>query len=28
VLQLHCHQDMTDQDRHWVIDALRSYRKS
>lgn len=28
VLQLHCHQDMTDQDRNWVIDALLSYRKS
>lgn len=28
VLQLHCHQDMSDQDRHWVIDSLLTYRKS
>ena len=28
VLQLHCHQDMTDQDRNWVVDTLLSYRKS
>ncbi|CAM4049018.1 DegT/DnrJ/EryC1/StrS family aminotransferase [Roseateles saccharophilus] len=28
VLQLHCHQDMSDQDRNWVIDALLTYRRS
>ncbi|RTL18800.1 MAG: DegT/DnrJ/EryC1/StrS aminotransferase family protein [Burkholderiales bacterium] len=28
VLQLHCHQDMTDQDRNWLIDVLLSYCKS
>ena len=25
VLQLHCHQDMTDQDLNWVIDALLAH---
>ncbi|MDR7272404.1 dTDP-4-amino-4,6-dideoxygalactose transaminase [Pelomonas saccharophila] len=28
VLQLHCHQDMSDEDRNWVINALLTYRKS
>ncbi|PTT92841.1 hypothetical protein DBR42_01270, partial [Pelomonas sp. HMWF004] len=25
VLQLHCHQDMSDADRHWVIASLMSH---
>ena len=28
VMQLHCHKDMSDEDRHWVINALFTYRKS
>lgn len=27
VLQLHCHQDMSEQDRNWVIQVLLTYRK-